>query len=324
MTTSGIERVTVLGGGVLGSQIAWHSAFRGKTVTVFDVEAAGIASCQRAHEEFGPIYQDHEAASAQQIVETSDRLLYTTDLGAAVTAADLVIEAVPEVPDIKTAVYEEMAALLPEHTLIATNTSTLLPSDFATATGRPEKYCALHFANHIWSLNFAEVMAHATTAADTLRAVTAFAIEIGMVPVPIQKEQSGYVCNSLLLPLLQASQSLITQGVADHETVDRTYMIMNRGCSMGPCGMMDMIGFGTLHNVLSYWGKELGDPAMIANGDYIKSQFIDQGLMGTRTGRGYYTYPDPAYQAPGFIAVPDMADLDALTAKAMAGARVPQ
>ena len=315
MTTSGIERVTVLGGGVLGSQIAWHSAFKGKTVTVFDIEAAGIASCQRAHDEFGPIYQAHEGASAEQIVETTERLTYHTDLGAAVAAADLVIEAVPEVPDIKTAVYREMARLLPDHTLIATNTSTLLPSEFAAATGRPEKYCALHFANHIWSLNFAEVMAHAATCATTLRAITAYAIEIGMVPVPIQKEQSGYFCNSLLLPLLQASQTLITQGVADHETVDRTYMIMNRGCTMGPCGMMDMIGFGTLHNVLTYWGNELGDAAMIANSDYIKANFIDQGLMGTRTGKGYYSYPDPAYLAPDFTAVPDMENLDALTAK---------
>ena len=86
------------------------------------------------------------------------------DLKAAVAQADFVIEAVPEVPDIKTQVYREMAGLLPPHTLIATNSSTLLARDFAEATGRPAKFCALHFANLIWTMNLAEVMAHAGTA----------------------------------------------------------------------------------------------------------------------------------------------------------------
>lgn len=106
------------------------------------------------------------------------------------------VESVPEIPEVKTAAYRKMAPLLREHTLLATNSSTLLPSDFAAATGRPERFCALHFANLIWLMNIAEIMAHPTTADDTLTQVTEFAIEVGMLPIPVRKEQNGCVINT--------------------------------------------------------------------------------------------------------------------------------
>ena len=86
-----------------------------------------------------------------------------------------------------------MAPFLQPHTVLATNSSTLLPRDFAEATGRPQKYCALHFANLIWALNLVEVMAHPGTSEETLSAATHFAIEIGQVPIAVQKEQNGYL-----------------------------------------------------------------------------------------------------------------------------------
>ena len=141
------------------------------------------------------------------------RLTYTTDLGEAVGQADFVIEAIPEIPKVKTEFYETMAGLLAEHTLLATNSSTLLARDFAVATGRPEKFCALHFANLIWIMNVAEIMAHPGTSEATLTSVTEFTIEIGMLPIPVHKEQNGYVLNTWLVPLLNAAQTLVTNGV---------------------------------------------------------------------------------------------------------------
>ena len=131
-------------------------------------------------------------------------------------------------------------------------------------------------------MNLAEVMAHPTTSKSTILAITQFAIEIGMVPVPLQKEHNAYVINSMLVPLLQAAQTLVTNGVSTAETIDRTYMIMNRGCSMGPCGIMDVVGMKTCYDILSYWGAENNDEQMLANAAYIKQRFIDQGHMGAR------------------------------------------
>jgi 3-hydroxyacyl-CoA dehydrogenase len=206
---------------------------------------------------------------------------------------------------VKTQMYQQLAACLPERTLLATNSSTLLPSQFADATGRPEKYCALHFANLIWKLNVCEVMGHHGVAEQTLVAITQFAIEIGMVPIPIQKEQNAYVLNTMLVALLQAAQTLITTGVSSPEDVDRTFMISN-ACASGPCGSIDIVGMRTAYNILSHWGNEHNDQQMLANAQYIKEHFIDKGKLGMQSGEGYYRYPNPSYQADGCLDVPDI------------------
>jgi 3-hydroxyacyl-CoA dehydrogenase len=301
---SRVARLTVLGSGVLGGQIAFHSAFKGKTVVVYDIADDAIAGCRAAHDQYAGIYRSDLGATAADAAATRDRVSFTTDLAAAVAQADLVIEAVPEIPDVKTSVYKEMAELLPAHTLIATNSSMLLPSDFAAATGRPDKFCALHFANLIWAFNFAEIMAHSGTAKETLTEVAEFAIEIGMIPIPVRKEHSGYVVNSWFFPLMNAGQTLVTNGISTPEDIDRTFMVL--GAPMGPLGLADMVGMNTAYNVTAYWGRVNGDAQMIANADYLKENFLDKGLLGRQTGKGYYEYPDPAFQRPGFLDVPDI------------------
>jgi len=312
MKDRSMDRLTVLGGGVLGGQIAWHSAFRGKKVVVYDLYDESLDGCRMAHDRYADIYQTDLGAKAGDIAGTRDRLTYTSDLAAAVREAEVVIEAVPEIPDVKTDVYRKMAPLLAADTIVTTNSSTLLPRQFAEATGRPEKYCALHFANLIWSMNLAEVMAHPTTSAETLAAVTRFAIEIGMVPIPVQKEQNGCVLNSWFVPFLNAAQTLVTNGVSTPEYIDRTYLICNRGASYGPCALIDIVGMKTAFDVLAYWGEENDDEQMRKNARYIKENFLDHGLLGLQTGQGYYTYPNPAFAAPGFLDVPDVSKVPEL------------
>ena len=307
-----MNNLTVCGGGILGGQIAWQSAYFGKQVAVYDVTDEALDNCRAAHKSLWQVYQDEVGASPDSVAAAQARLSYTTDLAEAVVSADIVIEAIPEIPDIKTEFYTALAQVLPEQTIIATNSSTLLPGMFADATGRPEKYCSLHFANRIWDLNVAEVMAHASTSEATLTAVTRFAIEIGMVPVPIQKEQNGYVLNSLLIPLLNAAQSLVTNGVSDPETIDRTWMITNRGLKNGPFGSIDFIGMNTMYNIFSYWGNENNDAQMLANAEYVKTNFVDKGRLGVQTGQGYYSYPDASFLQEGFLDVPELDQAEAI------------
>jgi len=311
---SRIHRLTTLGSGVLGGQIAWHSAYRGKTVVAYDVNDEALARCRAAHDQYARIYRTDVGASEDAIAATRARLTYTSDLAAAVANADLVIESVPEVPEIKTAAYRKMAPLLREHTLLATNSSTLLPSDFAAATGRPEKFCALHFANLIWLMNVAEIMAHSTTADDTLTQVTEFAIEIGMLPIPVRKEQNGYVLNTWFVALLNAAQTLVTNGISTPEDVDRTYLKCNPGASMGPMALIDMVGMQTALNVLTYWGHRNNDEQMLRNAEYVKTHFVDRGLLGLPTGQGYYRYPNPAFMDKDFLAIPDVSRVPDLVA----------
>ena len=313
---SRINHVTTLGSGVLGGQIAWHSAFRGKTVVACDLSEDTLSRCRAAHDHYAGIYRNDLGATEQAIAQTRARLSYTTDLAAAVARADLVVESVPEIPEVKTAAYRKMAPLLREQTLLATNTSTLLPSEFAAATGRPEKFCALHFANLIWLMNIAEVMAHPATADDTLTQVAEFAIEIGMLPIPVRKEHNGYLINTWFVALLNAAQSLVTDGVSTPEDVDRSFLKCNPGASMGPMALIDMVGMQTALNVLLYWGTRNGDQQMLRNAAYIKERFVDRGHFGLPTGQGYYRYPNPAFQEPDFLAIPDLSRVPDLVALA--------
>jgi 3-hydroxyacyl-CoA dehydrogenase len=317
MANSEVHCLTVLGAGVLGGQIAWHSAFKGKTVVVYDLYPDALEMAKKAHESYAQIYKEQFGASDADIAATRARLTYSDKLKDSVGKADLVIEAVPEVPEIKTKTYQEMAKLLQPHTIVATNSSTLLCRDFAEATGRPEKFCALHFANMIWALNLAEVMAHPKTARDTLTAITYFAIEIGMVPIAVQKEQNGYVLNSWFVPLLTAGLALVVDGVSTPEDVDRSFMICNPGVAMGPCGMADMVGMNTAYAVTFHWGTLNNDTQKLRIAAYIKERFLDKGLLGMLGGEGFYKYPDPAYSAPDFLAVPEASKVPDIVALAI-------
>ena len=158
----------------------------------------------------------------------------------------------------------------------------------------------MHFANRIWVSHVAEVMKHPGTDPEVFERVLKFATEIGMVPIRIEKENNGYVMNALLMPLLGAAQNLVVNGIASPQDVDRTWMISTQ-VTVGPCGVMDVIGLETVFSIADLWANALGDEQMRRNADYVKQNFLDKGKLGVKTGEGFYTYPDPEYAKPGFF-----------------------
>lgn len=295
-----IKNVTVAGSGVLGYQIAFQAAFHGFEVTVYDIndEVLDIAKSKFAilSESFT---KDLQATQAQ-LDAAFQRLSYTSDLGIAVQDADLVIEAVPENPAIKIDFYHKLAAVAPAKTIFATNTSTLLPSQFAQETGRPDKFVALHFANEIWKHNTAEIMGHAGTSKEVYDQLVAFAKAIGMIALPLQQEQPGYIVNSLLVPLLSAATNLLVNEVADPITIDKTWMAAT-GAPTGPFGILDIVGITTAYNINKLAADATGDPLKAKTVAYLKEHFIDKNKLGVATGEGFYTYPNPAYKDPNFL-----------------------
>lgn len=213
------------------------------------------------------------------------RIRTSSDLADAVRDADIIIEAVPERLDIKQQTWEQVAAVAPEKTVFCTNSSTLLPSDIAPFTGRPEKFLALHFANEVWAKNTGEVMGHPGTDPEVFEQVAQFAEEIGMVPIRIHKEQPGYVLNSLLVPFLNAGAALFVKGVASPEDIDRTWKIAT-GSPTGPFEIYDVVGMTTPYNL----GKDSADPVQREFAEILKRDYIDKGYLGKGSGRGFYTY----------------------------------
>ena len=280
-----IKNVTVLGTGVLGSQIAFQAAYSGFDVVGYDIGEEAIAKAERTVEWLAGRYAgDLEDADAAKLRAARDRLSWSTDLAEAVRNADLVIEAVPEQLELKKKVYGELAGVAPARTIFATNSSTLLPSAIAESTGRPEKFLALHFANEIWKHNVAEVMGHPGTDPAVYAEVVDFARAIGMVPIEIHKEQPGYVLNSLLVPLLNAASALLVDGIAEPEAIDKTWRIAT-GAPKGPFEIYDVVGLTTAYNIAS-----VGSPKSREFARYLKENYIDKGKLGVASGEGFYTY----------------------------------
>jgi 3-hydroxyacyl-CoA dehydrogenase len=228
------------------------------------------------------------------------RTKLTTSLPAALVDPDLLIEAIPERLDIKRAFYAQLQAAAPEKTIFASNSSTMVPSQLAAHTGRPERFLHLHFATPVWRHNIAEIMAHPRTDPAVFEALIAFARQMGMVPIPLNKEQPGYVLNALLVPYLLVALQLFIDGVADYQLIDKTWMIA-KDAKTGPFGSIDQIGITTAYNIARNMTEQnKGSPAGRVAA-YLKERFIDTGKLGLAAGEGFYLYPNPAYLAPDFL-----------------------
>ncbi|WP_278263984.1 3-hydroxyacyl-CoA dehydrogenase [Nocardia sp. AG03] len=279
------RKVSVLGTGVLGSQIAYQTAFHGFDVTAYDIDDAAVTAARKRFDVLASTYQQEvSGADADKTTATARGITLTTDLAAA-AEADLIIEAVPEVLSIKRDLYTRLGELAPERTVFATNSSTLLPSDIADYTGRPARFLALHFANRVWAFNTAEVMGTEATDPEVFDSVVAFAEQIGMVPIPLHKEKAGYVLNSLLVPFLNSGIALAAGGYAEPEAVDKTWRIAT-GAPMGPFQILDIVGLTTPYNILNDSGNEQNQQLA----DWLKQNYIDKGKLGIASGEGFYRY----------------------------------
>lgn len=309
-----IKNVVVAGGGVLGSQIAFQSAYKGFNVKVWLRSEGSIERAKPKFERWKNVYlqtleamKTNPAAYARgladspelsdeqiealkaQVEKAAESIVLTTSYNEAFGDADLVIEAIAEEPKQKIELYTEMQKHLPERTIVCTNSSTMLPSQFAEYTGRPAKYLALHFANEIWKNNTAEVMGHPGTDPAAYEQVAEFAGKIGMIPLRLKKEQPGYILNSMLVPFLTAAESLLANGVADPETIDKTWMLAT-GAPVGPFRILDIVGLVTAYNIV-VMNPQASDPETTPGKIAATlKKYIDEGKTGVNAGEGFYKY----------------------------------
>lgn len=295
-----MKNITVAGSGVLGAQIAFQSAVYGYHVSVYDINDEAINKAKKFVEDLKPRYEKDLGLKPDALHAAGDRISYYTNLANAVSDADLLIEAIPESVGIKKVFYRQLKTVAPQKTIFATNTSTLLPSLFAADTGRPDKFLALHFANEIWKHNTAEIMGTEKTDAAVFDKVVAFATSIGMIALPLKKEQPGYILNTLLVPLLNAGITLFVKGVADFETIDKTWML-GTGSPIGPFGILDVVGLTTAYHIIDIEAQKTGNLEKQKFAEYFKENFIDKNKLGVSTGEGFYKYPNPKFKEEGFL-----------------------
>ena len=294
-----IRNILVAGAGVLGHQIAFQSAFHNYNVTLFDTQDHVIKSIPRRLTQLQKMYERDLQATPAEVQAAYDRITVSTSLSEVIADIDLVIEAVPEHLEIKQQFYSELSQLAPEHTIFATNTSALRPEDLSLYTGRPDRFIALHFTNEIWKRNTVEIMRTEETSQATTQCVIDFAERIGMVHLPVFKSHPGYITNSLFMPFTSAATCLFGNHVSDPMTIDRAWMCYTQN-KIGPFGMMDIVGTKTqqwIHQSVyakkpDAWRKHFLETL---------AQMMQQEATGKFNSRGFYTYPNPQFEAPAFL-----------------------
>ena len=299
MQVDDIRKVLVVGTGLMGQKIALQCARCGYDVVAYD---AFPKSVENAREKI-PAFAAELVAQQKMTPEVSEaalsRIHYSSNPEDGADA-DLLSESVFEDPDLKKKVFAQFNQVCQPKTIFTTNTSTLLPSMYAEATGRPAQFAALHFLG-VFVKNLVEVMPHPGTSPETVELLAAFAKRIKQVPLVLKKEYPGYVANAIVNKMVAEAQKIaLVDKLATIEDVDRAVML-DLGIRYGPFGYLDLVGLDTAWRILESHAKISGDAGTQLIADEIKRDYIDKGWLGVKSGRGFYTYPNPAYARPDFL-----------------------
>ncbi|MCQ2797960.1 MAG: 3-hydroxyacyl-CoA dehydrogenase [Bacilli bacterium] len=318
-----MRNVVVAGGGVLGSQIAFQAAYCGHDVTIWLRSEASVGRAQAKIDNLKDIYTKaielmetsenpadwcigiastdafNKEECLKKVEEAHKNIKLIVDMKEAVKDADIVIESVAEDTKEKIAFYQALAPLLKPECVIATNSSTLLPSTFAKYTGRADKYLSMHFANYIWKNNVAEVMVQKDTKKEAFDTICTFAEEIRMLPLKIEKEKNGYLLNSMLVPLLLSGLDLYVNGVSSPKDIDTAWKT-GTGAPRGPFEIFDVVGIATAYHIVQQYQKVPGlispllkkmmMPYNFKGMEKVLKEMLDAGKTGRAAGEGFYKY----------------------------------
>ena len=319
MTIEQISKVCYIGAGTMGCANSLVAAISGYNVAIYDVSAESLAQVADKHREMGAFLVATGYCSAEELASSASRIFCTPDLEVAVDDADLLSESIVEDRQIKRQVHSQLDQLCPAKTILTTNTSSLLVSDIEDAVGRGDRFAALH--THYGS-PLIDIVGGPRTSEWTKDVLRRYALSLQCVPLMLHKENRGYVLNALLGPVLAISLSLVVAGIASKEAVDAAWM-KHRRAPMGPFGMMDLFG---LNVVYDGWRHNERDPAtdgITAKVVALLESYIDSGELGSKCGKGFYSYPNPTYAHPEFVdsagdlSIPNYAMTTALVSNAI-------
>lgn len=283
-----IERVGVIGSGLMGSGIAQVAAYNGFPVTLVDIDQervdsaiAGIRKRLEREAERGRITDQACEDACHRLSGASDMDTLTS-----MSRMEAVIEAVVEDLEVKSRVFRQLGQVCRGDALLASNTSSLPLSDLAAASGRPERVIGLHFFNPPWALKLVEIVSTASTTEETLRDALQFCEKLGRVAVQV-KDTPGFIANRLLVPLIFDAIEMLDNGVATAEDIDNACKVgLNH--TMGPLATADLIGLDTLKLIAESMFEEYGEPRFKA--PTLLRRLVSLGHLGRKTGRGFFRY----------------------------------
>lgn len=285
-SSSPLKTVGVIGSGTMGAGIAQIAAQKGFTVRLYDVSAEPLERAMARIRETLAEGKKRGKVSAAEIDAVENNLIPTHDLNH-VSQASLIIEAVPEDPQLKKQLFQELDALAPPETILASNTSSLSIAGMAGATKRPERVAGLHFFNPVALMKLVEVIQAQQTSTETVLHLLSFVKTLGKTPV-VAKDTPGFIVNRVARPFYGEALKLLGENVASVEVLD-TLMKQSGGFRMGPFELMDLIGLDvnfavtqSVYNATFQEARYRPHP--------IQQRMVESGLLGKKAGKGFYSY----------------------------------
>jgi 3-hydroxybutyryl-CoA dehydrogenase len=281
-----IQRMAVVGSGIMGNGIAHVAAQGGKSVQLIDVSPELL---EKAMATIGKNLD--RQVKKEKIDEAGKEAVLAnietgTDLAAGVADVDLVVEAVPERIELKESIFRTLDEATPAAAILASNTSSISITEIAAFTTRPEKVIGMHFMNPVPMMKLVEVIRGLATDDETMAATVALAEELGKTPVGVN-DFPGFVANRVLLPMINEAVTALMEGVAEAEAID-TVMKLGMNHPMGPLALADLIGLDTCLSILEVLHGELGDDRY--RPCPLLRKYVAAGWLGRKSGRGFYEY----------------------------------
>jgi len=287
MTSDQIKTIAVIGAGNMGHQIATLCAIKGFATTCTDISGETLAKAAAFSDRFLPGRVEKGKLSADEARAARERLHFTTSLEEAVRSADYVIEAAVEVLAVKRRLFADVDRLAPSHAILATNSSAIVSSRIADATGRPDRVINLHFFNPALVMKLVEVVQGPHASEETTRVSMNLCQALGKVPVQVKKEVEGFLLNRIFLRIYREALWLLEMGVASTEDIDKA-CVHGAGHPMGPFALMDLTGIDLYHTMCVEKFRETGDPAELPSPQVVER--FAAGAFGQKSGRGWYDY----------------------------------
>ena len=291
-------KVCIVGSGFLGTQIGSLSARSGYTVSLYDVDEDAFEVSKKSVEDYIEEWIETGSIKQGQVEEIKQRISYTVDLPEAVRDAEIVIEAVVENLDVKREVFKQLDRLCDSSVILCSNSSSIKISYIENVTEHPERVLNMHFYGYPWRRSVLELMKGTKTSDGAIEKAREYAVSIDVTPLMVLKESTGFIFNRVWRAIKKECLTVADTGVASFEDVDRAWMSLYK-TEAGPFGLMDRVGLDVVRDIELVYYRESGDPR--DKPPKILLDKISKGELGVKTGKGFYTYPNPEYIKPGWL-----------------------
>ncbi len=293
-----MKKVAVIGAGTLGTQICMTAAHAGYHVHCYDTQEGSLDIALNRVRPRAEASKRPPLVPLERWDDCRKSIVCSSSMQEALEGADLVIEAIPEDLELKRSIWRELGRLAPPSAILATNSSSIPVSRLEQAGGRPERSLNLHFYQPLLGMHMVDVMGGSTTLPEVLQDGIEWVRSLGCIPLTVKKELLGFCFNRVWRAVKRETLHMWAGGFVDFRDVDRAWMIFT-GMDMGPFGLMDAVGLDVVYDIEMVYYGDSQDPKDKPPEALL--EMVRKGDLGVKTGKGFYTYPDPEFSREEFL-----------------------